>query len=198
MKGYKVSHITVETDLKDYIRNYRDADKFILYCERCDRYRACWSCPPFDFDTTEIISAYDTAYITGTKILLDDEMIKENTGWERCTKITSLIIEEVRRDLDGRMLSLEHEFPGSRGFFAGTCPISPKDKCWRMKGNHCIAPQRIRPSHEYFGVDTAKTAVELLNIEMKWRLDGILPEYFTLVSGLFSVHKRINIDACPK
>jgi predicted metal-binding protein len=172
MKGYKVSHITVETGLKDYIRNYRDADKFIVYCKQCDRYNACWSCPPFDFDTAEVISAYDTAYLTGTKILLDDDVIKENTGWERCTKITYLIIEEVRRNLDRRLLSLEREFPGSRAFFAGTCHICPQDECERIKGKPCIAPERIRPSLESFGFDMAKTAAELLNIEMKWSHNG--------------------------
>ncbi|MDR2423537.1 MAG: DUF2284 domain-containing protein [Prevotellaceae bacterium] len=190
---YKVSHIAAETGLKDYIRNYQDIDKFIVYCKQCDRYNACWSCPPFDFDTSEAISTYNTAYIIGTKVLLDSNVIKENTGWERCTKITYHIIEEIRRDLDKKLLSLEHAFPGSRAFFAGTCHICPKDECNRIKGKPCVFPERIRPSLESFGFDMAKTAAELLNIEMKWSLNGILPEYFTLVSGLFSTN-NININ----
>ncbi|MDR1173042.1 MAG: hypothetical protein LBL24_11375 [Bacteroidales bacterium] len=35
----------------------------------------------------------------------------------------------------------------------------------------------------------SQTALKLLNIEMKWSRDGVLPPYFVLVSGFFT-----NID----
>jgi predicted metal-binding protein len=186
---YTVSHFTTNIELKDFILNYRDADKFIPYCKECDRYNACWSCPPFDFDMEKYISSCEAACIIGTKIIIDADVIRRNTGWELCTQATYRMIEEVRSGLDKKLLELETMFPDSRAFFAGTCHICPAEKCMRIKGKPCIALDKVRPSLEAFGFDMSKTSAELLGIEMKWSHNGVLPEYFTLVSGFFSPTK---------
>jgi predicted metal-binding protein len=189
----EVKHFAATIALEDYIRDYRDADKYIAYCKACNRYNACWSCPPFNFDTEKYLSSCKTASVIGTKITVDADVIRENTGWELCTKATYRMIKEVRPELDRQLLKLETTYPGSRAFFAGTCHICPAEKCSRIKGKPCIAPDRIRPSLESFGFDMVKTAAELLNIEMKWSYNGVLPEYFTLVSGFFSSEKNPEI-----
>ncbi len=183
---YQVSHFIAKIKSEDYVANYRDVAKFISYCKECNRYQACWSCPPFDFDVEAYISSYEIVYIIGTKILLDPGLILENKGWEQSTEISYRIMEEVRLELDGKLLDLEKQYPGSKAFFAGTCQICPAEKCARIAGKSCIAPDRIRPSLEAFGFDIAKTSAELLNIELKWNREGILPEYFTLISGFFA------------
>ena len=183
---YKTFHTVASIGLDDYIRNYRDAGKFIVYCRECNRYNTCWSCPPFDFSTDEYISSYRTAHIIATKIILDNELIENNKSRELCTKVSYDIIEKVRFDLDRMLLKLEEQSPGSCAFFAGTCHICPLEDCTRIKGKPCIAPEKMRSSLESFGFDISKTSLELLGIEMKWSIDGILPEYFTLVSGLFT------------
>ncbi len=183
---YKVAHHIAKINIEDYIANYRDAEKFITYCKECGRYNTCWACPPFSFDKEEYISSHKIAYIIGTKIVINADVIKENTGWKLCTKVSYSMIEEVRLELDNKLLELETTFPGSKAFFAGTCHICPAEKCTRIKRKPCIAPDKIRPSLESFGFDISKTSAELLNIEMKWSLNGVLPEYFTLVSGFFS------------
>lgn len=188
---YTVSHHIAEIDNKDYIAHYRDAEKFIVYCQKCMRYNACWACPPFDFDVEAYISSYKTAYIVGTKIVVDADVRTRYTGWEQCTKVSYQMIEEVRKDLDKNLLELETAYLGSRAFFTGTCHICPAEKCARIIGKPCIAPDKIRPPLEAFGFDISKTSSQLLNIEMKWSREGILPEYFTLVSGLFS-NKEID------
>lgn len=98
------------------------------------------------------------------------------------------MIDEVRLTLDKELLQLEKEYPNSRAFFAGTCHICPAEKCTRVTGDTCIAPDRVRPALEAFGFDITKTAAQLLHIEMKWSREGILPEYFTMVSGFFTNH----------
>ena len=46
-------------------------------------------------------------------------------------------------------------------------------------------PAKVRPSLEAFGFDMSKTAKELLGLEIKWS-DGVhIPEYLTLVCGIF-------------
>ncbi|MDR1348091.1 MAG: DUF2284 domain-containing protein [Prevotellaceae bacterium] len=186
---YKTSCITAEINTADYIHHYRDADRFIVYCKQCNRYSACWSCPPFDFDVGAELSHYRYAWIIGTKIDIDEDVIKTHRGRDLCTPVTYRIIEEVRRTLDEKLLKMEKEYAGSRAFFAGTCHICPAEKCTRTAGKPCIAPDKIRPSLESFGFDVSRTALKLLNVEMKWSRDGVLPPYFVLVSGLFT-----NVD----
>jgi predicted metal-binding protein len=183
---YKATSIVTEINLKNYICHYRDADKFITYCEKCNRYNTCWACPPFDFDTAVELSRYKTAWIIGTKIDLDNDVIEKHKGWDLCTPLTYRIIEEVRRTLDIKLLNLEKEYAGSRTFFAGTCHLCSQDKCTRIEGKPCIFPDKIRPSLESFGFDVSQTSLRLLNVEMKWSRDGVLPPYFVLVSGFFT------------
>jgi predicted metal-binding protein len=183
---YGFSHRIAEIKLADYASGYRDAVRFMEYCKACNRYAACWSCPPFDFDIGEYISPFETAYIIGTKITLDEKAIEENRGWEKCKETAYGIIGKVRSGLDRALLELEKRHPVSKAFFAGTCHVCPAGACARIEGQACIAPKKTRPSLESFGFDIGKTAAELLNIELKWSHDGVLPEYLTLVSGFFA------------
>jgi hypothetical protein len=52
-----------------------------------------------------------------------------------------------------------------------------------------ISPEEIRPPFKAFGFDIGKTPAELLKIGMKWSHNGVLPEYFTLVSGFFTFNE---------
>ncbi|MDR2508430.1 MAG: DUF2284 domain-containing protein [Candidatus Accumulibacter sp.] len=195
---YRVSHLTAEIRLTDYIRNYRDTERFSNYCKACDRYNACWSCPPFEFDTEEYISPYKVAYIIGTKIVLDESVINQNRGPKKCEKMAHDIMAQVRPGLDEALLKLEKQYPVSKAFFAGMCHICPADVCARIKGWPCIAPERNRPSLESFGFDIGKTSSELLNVELKWSENGVLPDYLTLVSGFFTREAAPVSFACPE
>lgn len=95
--------------------------------------------------------------------------------------------------MDQKLLMLEKHNPQSKVFLAGTCHICSKEKCTRIKREPCIAPESIRPSLEAFGFDISKTSSELLKVEMLWSKNGILPEYFTLVSGIFTTKETINL-----
>lgn len=183
---YTTKHFAAKIELPDYIRQYRDTATFITYCKACNRYNSCWSCPPFEFDTLEYMSPYKTAYIIGTQITPGKDTIENNRGVDKCIPATYRIIEEVRRILDNKLLLLEQQYPQSKAFFAGTCHLCPAGQCTRIKGRPCLHPGKIRPSLESFGFDIGKTTSELLNIEMKWSTGGLLPEYFTLVSGFFT------------
>lgn len=182
---YKIRHTTAKIEVKNYISNYRDTVRFIEYCKKCNRYNTCWSCPPFDFDEDKYISDLDTAYIIGTQILIEKHIITENKGLNRCETVLYEIIDKVRLELDKTLLDIETKYPASRVFFAGTCRNCMLECCTRAKGNPCINPHTVRPSLEALGFDISKTSSELLNIEMKWSVDGDLPEYLTLVSGFF-------------
>ena len=183
---YHMEHTLIKTDIENYIANYRDADKFIKFCKECDRYNACWACPPYGFDSESYITPYTNAFIMGTKITPDEKLRNRCDSGEQSKEITHLLITDVRKLLDGALLSLEQQNPNSRAFFAGTCHLCSIGACTRITGKPCIYPDKIRPSLEAFGFDIGKTASELLGIELKWSNGGELPQYFVLVSGFFT------------
>ena len=183
---YRITHTLAEIKLADYVAGYRQAEQFIAYCKACRRYGACWSCPPFAFDTGDYLSPYEMACIIGTKIVLHESTIADNKGQESCEKTANDILEKVRPGLDGALLELERQYPVSKAFFAGTCHVCPASACTRIEGNPCLFPEKARPSLESFGFDIGRTAAELLKIELQWSRDGILPEYLTLVSGFLT------------
>jgi len=184
-----LKHLCVETEVKELMHSYRDAEKFIGYCKECNRYNACWACPPFDFNADEYLAPYKVAYIIGTKIVLDKEAINKYQGFDECKEISYKIMKEARKSIDGNLLELEKQYPKSKAFFAGFCQICRERECMRAIGKPCIFSERVRPSLESLGFDVSLISTELLNIEMKWSKNGILPEYFTLVSGFFPLVK---------
>lgn len=194
---YQLYHTVAEIGTADFIRDYRDADKFIGFCKRCRKYGACWACPPFDFDVDEYISAYERAYIIGTKVYLNDVVSGETGSPADRKEAAYRIFEEARRKLDDRLLEMERERPGGKAFFAGSCVGCTLDACTRIVGLPCICPDKIRPSLESVGFDIGKTSSELLGIELKWGNGDSLPEYYTLVSGFFtndSLTKDFSIE----
>ena len=183
-REYTLNHSSVQIEVKELINRYRDTEKFIAYCKECNRYNTCWACPPFDFDTDEYLVSHSTARIIGTKICLDKEIINSYQG-DGCTKISYEIIGAVRKGLDNMLLNMEKQHPESKAFFAGTCHLCPTGECTKIVGKPCISPEKIRPSLEALGFDVSRISAELLNIEMLWSSNEVLPEYFTLVSGFF-------------
>lgn len=184
---YKTVIISKEIDLENYIKNFRDKDKFIAFCKECNKYNTCWACPPFNFDTEYYISKYKKAFIVGTKIILSDELINANIGEEKCCKTAYEITQNTRKILDNNLLNLEKQFLNSKAFFAGTCYLC--SECEKTKNKPCVFPEKVRPSLEAFGFDVSKTSSEILGVEMKWSQKGVLPEYFMLVSGFFTNHE---------
>jgi len=171
---------------KDYISNFRDTNKFIVFCKQCNKYMNCWACPPYNFDTTNYISEYNKIYIIGTKIILSEKIRQNCRSVEDSRLIGAEIIRMVRKGLDEQLLNMELDIPESKAFFAGTCHICDTEDCTRTTGQPCRYPDKIRHSLESFGFDIGKTTEELLGIKLKWSNDGLLPEYLTLVSGLFT------------
>lgn len=192
MYTYRTEITCIKT--AEYISEYRNTEKFIVFCKQCNKYGNCWACPPYDFNTTDYMSKYDKAYIIGTKIMLSEDIKLKCTDAEESKTTGAKIVAEVRSILDKQLLKVETEHPDSRAFFAGTCHLCDAGDCTRIKNEACRYPDMIRHSLESFGFDIGKTAQDLLGIELKWSNDGSLPEYLTLVSGLFTNNKIRGIE----
>lgn len=96
---YAISHHTVFMPAGEYIRKYRDEDKFIVFCRRCNRYDRCWACPPYDFDISARIGKYKYICITGTQIVPDPSSVPTiPAGTEK--EVVIGLLTEVRLQLD--------------------------------------------------------------------------------------------------
>ena len=121
---YAISHHTVFMPAGEYIRKYRDEDKFIVFCRRCNRYDRCWACPPYDFDISARIGKYKYICITGTQIVPDPSSVPTiPAGTEK--EVVIGLLTEVRLQLDSWLRWLETEYPGSLACYAGTCHLCP-------------------------------------------------------------------------
>ena len=66
---YRTEETAATIPAGEYVARYRNAEKFIVFCQACSRYGACWACPPHGFDADEYLSGYRTALIIGTRII---------------------------------------------------------------------------------------------------------------------------------
>lgn len=188
---FKIAHKTVRLPVADYIAGYRDADRFIRFCRDCGNYGTIWICPPYSFDPLDRIKNYRDAHIIGTQVWIDEAVRRSPQSAQEQKETSYRIMEEARKSLDVPLLRIERLYPGSLAFFAGSCFLCRKEDCARHAGQPCIYPRRARSSLEAYGFDISKTASELLGIDVKWSENLVLPEYFTLVSGLFTNHETV-------
>ena len=194
---FRTETTVASLEVPQYLKQFRDVEKFIVFCRQCGRYGTCWACPPYEFDTEAYLSGYRTAWVIGTKVIAGDAVREECTRTGNTVEVGRELLRLVRQGIDARLLAMEKKYPGSRAFFAGTCMLCPEDGCTRAEGLPCLHPDKVRPSLEAFGLDMGRTASELLGIEMKWSQHGELPEYFTLVSGFFT-NSQIEIPDWEK
>lgn len=187
MIPYNLETITSTLAVSDYIKSYRDREKFLVFCTQCPRYAQQWVCPPFDCNgaISAELEQYKTAHITLTKIMLSDTLRYSPKTKEESDEITEGILREVREGLDVELLQKEQLNKGSRAFYAGNCKLCHPAPCTRLVGEPCLHPNKARPSLEALGFDLSRTAQDLLGVELKWSTTHVLPEYFCLISALF-------------
>lgn len=174
---YKIAKYTAEVDAKAYIRDYRRADYFIELCRKCRNYSRRYGCPPFDNNPLESIKDYSKVRIIGVKITPADIHISLASA--------NALMEPVTKNLNEELLEMESVLDGKAFGFVGTCPYCGGKPCARIKGEPCKHPDKVRPSLEAIGFDMSKTAEEILGLEIKWSKNEYIPEYLTLVCGLF-------------
>ena len=175
--SYTTERFTAEIPAKEYIANFRRADYFIMLCQQCGNYGKRYGCPPFDDDPLYLLERYQNVWILGVKIVPTDT----NLPLKCANNLMSPVIDELNKEL----LAEENRRGGYSFGFVGTCPYCGGAPCAREMGKPCRHPDKVRPSLEAFGFDISKTAKDLLGLEIKWSKDGKIPEYLTLVCGIF-------------
>ena len=150
-----IERYTAEIDAKTYIKKIRDAE----------------------YDTLADIKKYEKVRILGVKITPEDKSLP----LEAANDLMKPVIDEMNKEL----LETEKSLAGMCFGFVGSCPYCDGAPCARIEGKPCKHPDKVRPSLEAYGFDISKTAKELLGLEIKWSEQGLIPEYLTLVCGIF-------------
>lgn len=174
---YTTERYTAETDAKAYIGRYRKADYFVKLCRQCGNYGRRYGCPPFDHDPVETIQGYNSVRIIGVKITPNDKSLPLEAANE--------LMKPIISELNAELLETERQLGGLCFGFVGTCPYCEGAPCARINGEPCRHPDKVRPSLEAIGFDVSMTAKELLGLDMKWSKGNLIPEYLTLVCGIF-------------
>ena len=175
--SYTLERFSAEISAKDYIAGYRRTDYFITLCQQCRNYGRRYGCPPFDDDELQLIDKYEHVRILGIKIIPNNKHLPLNCANDLMAPVIAQLNPELLRE--------EQRLGGYCFGFVGTCPYCGGAPCAREKGKPCQHPDKVRPSLEAYGFDMSKTANELLGLEIKWGKDNTLPEYLTLVCGIF-------------
>ena len=192
---------TAEITAKEYIANFRRADYFIKLCQQCGRsalwdallaknYGKRYGCPPFDDDPLNLLERYQNVWLLGVKIVPNDKDLplkcaRSSSARSYPKGLENNLMSPVIDELNKELLAEEKRLGGYSFGFVGTCPYCGGAPCAREKGKPCRHPDKVRPSLEAFGFDMSKTAKDLLGLEIKWSKDGKIPEYLTLVCGIF-------------
>ena len=174
---YTTERYTAELDAQTYIERFRRADYFLKLCQQCGNYGRRYGCPPYDHDPLTVLQRYDRVQIIGVKVTPQDKTLPLSAAGDMMRPVTTALNEEL--------LELERSSGGKCFGFAGSCPYCDGAPCARIEGKPCRHPDKVRPSLEAYGFDVSLTAKELLGIEIKWSEQGLLPEYLTLVGGVF-------------
>lgn len=169
------------------LKEYLDVPMFYSLCKKCPNFGRYYSCPPYDFQTEELLSPFEGAMVMGAKIMIPEHDIKTIFEKDAMNNYSLSVIHQARKPLEEKLLSLEKIYPGSKAFYAGSCLLC-KD-CKRDSGESCEHPEQMRYSLESIGFDVGKLTSQLLGFPLCWTTDK-LPPYFTLVTALFLPHLK--------
>lgn len=164
---------TREVDMADYVKRFRDVERFEGFCQACHNYGTCWICPPFDDDTGSPFEKYESLLLIACTLPRPAESDH------------LMLLQEMmpaRELLEQSLLQLEKTTGGRAFGFTGFC-IYCKE-CSRKKGEKCRFPEKARPSLEAYGFDLCATMDQLFGVSLEWAGKGRTPEEVTLIGGL--------------
>lgn len=176
-----------EISMEDYIRDYRDVEKFMGCCRVCGSFSKRWHCSPIAPEFEIDFSRYEHVRVVGYKIIpahSDSPADSAADTHDKAVKIAQGLLVAPAKRLGAELLRLERELGGRAMGLAQIDNCLCHEGCSRPLGLPCRHPELVRPALEAYGFNVAKTASELLGLELLWCKDGRLPEYLALVGAV--------------
>lgn len=184
MKHGELIEHTMTIPLQEFLGRYQHIEKYHDACKNCKFYGKLWSCPPYDFDISELLGKYSTVQLFAYQMNLSEEY-KTLTGTKaELLRVAEEISDEVRLATDPLLRRMEAEHPGSLACYAGNCHLCPRGTCTRLEGKPCRHPKDIRYSLENYGIDLMASANDLFGLPILWMKDNHLPSYYLYLAAL--------------
>ncbi len=176
-----------EISMVDYMRDYRDVEKFMGCCRVCSSFDKRWHCPPIAPEFEIDFSRYERVRVVGYKIIPAHRNTYADSAADNHNNAVTLaqgLLAVPAKRLGNELLRLERELGGRAMGLAQLDNCLCPEGCTRPDGLPCRHPELVRPALEAYGFNVAKTASELLGLELLWCKDGSLPEYLALVGAV--------------
>lgn len=186
---YNLDYIFNETSMTNFKKDYHNPKVFLELCKKCKNFNNLWSCPPYNFNINNLIDKYSNVYLIATKINFSNRTI-DKIPHDKIKDFTYKTLADVRKEIGVGLLDIEKKHSDSISLYAGSCLICKE--CTRPQNIPCRYPDKMRYSLESLGFDVSKIANDLLNTPILWSSNK-LPEYFTLVSAVFTNNVIDNI-----
>lgn len=169
---------------------------FIEFCKGCKYYNKIWACPPYDFNIMKMLEDYQYAYIIGSKFYINElsEDFKQLLDCKDIEYVTTEIYKTARLILDEKLGIIWNREKHLCVLFAGRCLVC--GNCTREKQISCIHPEKMQYSLESLGFDVSSICEDILGDKMLWAIEN-LPEYFILISAVFS-QEKLDIEEIYK
>ncbi len=171
-----------EISVKEYLEKYVDIEGITDKCSDCGTYNQFWCCPEFDFDVKEYWEKYNDLFLLAMRIKPDPKYRGKKFEGEELDNILKETLNKGKELLAGELYVWEQKMNGV-ALSAGACTRCTEG-CTRPDGEPCRYADDMRYNLESLGADINKTITGVFGLEPLWAEDGVIPEYFILVSGL--------------
>ena len=171
-----------EISVDKYFENYVDVEGIAEKCEACDKHAQYWCCAPFDFDVADFWNKYNDLFLLAMRIKPDPKYRGKKFEGEELEAILTETLNKGKELLAGELYVWEKKMNGV-ALSAGACTRCT-DGCTRPDGPPCRYADEMRYNLESLGADVNKTITDVFGLQPLWVEDGVIPEYFILVSGL--------------
>ena len=78
--NYKLTKKEVTVDAGEFVRRYRNVERFAAFCAQCPSHGNSWGCPPFSFNPATVCDGFKTVTLMGTTIAFDETTIAACRG----------------------------------------------------------------------------------------------------------------------
>lgn len=157
--------------------------------EGCPNYGNKWSCPPFSSPYKNMIGKYSKAILICLSTDMEQYLdVKNKYLAVKAANVTlKNSVEKIARNI-------EKEVQGY-ALLSGSCRLCRPCAC--KKHQNCRHPDKMRYSIEAVYLDVQNICHDLLDFELLWYNNKILPQYTSTVS-LILYDKKIEMDYIQK
>lgn len=99
--------------LDECLARFRDPRRFIAFCRTCERWNACWCCPPLTVDPEAYLRPYSFITFAAARIFFDDDEIAAANTPEAVRSVTRRALVEQKTRLFDKLLDCENTVRGS-------------------------------------------------------------------------------------